>query len=215
MNVQKKLMFGTTIFLLVYRILLKRIIETVVSHTVQVSVEATNGATRKNISTSSGYTVDLTPPEVIYVKDHPRGLHFQTNDHSIFAAWKFADEESQLASYQMRILQVVASNKIPLWPTDEKYRKYIPDPDNDFAMETTVDVELQNGHTYIVDVIAVNGAELGSSHASHGVTIDTTEPIVSQVIISYSFHLGFMPLYYPKLVTCIHTSQSIKCGHFV
>ena len=45
------------------------------------------------------------------------------------------------------------------------------------------DLNLKNGYKYSADVIAVNGAQSSSLHHSQGVTVDTTPPIMSQVLI--------------------------------
>ena len=67
-------------------------------------MEATNGATLKNESTSTGYVVDLTPPRVLYLKDHPHNLHYQQSDTQIYAAWQFEDPESGISEYRYRVI---------------------------------------------------------------------------------------------------------------
>ena len=70
----------------------------------KVTVEATNGATLKNETTSSGYTIDLTSPRVHYVRDHPHDLHYQSSDDEMYAAWFFDDPESGIVEYKYRVL---------------------------------------------------------------------------------------------------------------
>ena len=84
-------------------------------------MEAVNGATRTSSSDSTGFIVDLTQPEVIFLKNHPDGLLYQANDSSIYASWQFSDIESKIARYQMRILEVITLNKVPVWPIGEAY----------------------------------------------------------------------------------------------
>ena len=67
-------------------------------------MEATNRATLKNETTSSGYTIDLTAPRVHYVKDHPHDLHYQASDDQMYAAWLFDDPESGIVEYKYRVL---------------------------------------------------------------------------------------------------------------
>ena len=58
----------------------------------------------KNESTSTGYVVDLTPPRVVYVRDHPHNLHYQTSDTEMYAAWLFEDPESGVVEYRYRVI---------------------------------------------------------------------------------------------------------------
>lgn len=81
----------------------------------------------------------------------------------------------------MRILKVISLNKVPIWPIGEAYRDFIANPLNGYFVETEIAAVLKNGHKYVVDVIATNGAGLGSKHESHAVTVDITQPVISQV----------------------------------
>ena len=71
---------------------------------IEVVVEAENGATLTSDATSSGYVIDLTPPVIDYLKDHPQDLKYQTSDSEVFAAWQFHDDESGIIEYKYRIL---------------------------------------------------------------------------------------------------------------
>ena len=71
---------------------------------IEVVVEATNGATLTSDATSSGYVIDLTPPAIDYLKDHPQNLHYQTSNTEMYGAWKFDDDESGITEYKYRIL---------------------------------------------------------------------------------------------------------------
>lgn len=70
----------------------------------QVTVDSENGATLHNESKSTGYVIDLTPPDVVYLKDHPENLRYQTSDSQMYAHWQFEDEESDVLEYRMRII---------------------------------------------------------------------------------------------------------------
>ena len=118
---------------------------------------------------------------MIFVKDNPEELLYQSSDEKIFASWQFMDGESEISLYQMRIIELISSTKIPVWPLHASYETFIPDGTNDFIINTIVELDLQNGHKYAVDVIATNGAGFGSKHESVGVIVDTTDPVVSQV----------------------------------
>ena len=73
--------------------------------------------------------------------------------------------------------------KLQKWPATKKYAYMFPE-DGNTAVETTVtDLVLENGRKYSFEVVAVNGAQGSLKHESHGVTVDTTPPVMSQVYI--------------------------------
>ena len=117
----------------------------------------------------------------MYVSDQNESLYYQTSDTQIYAAWQFLDAESDISSYEMRILQYSGGQRHPFWPADSSYRNYTPDVSNQYKHEESVTVSLSNGRMYIVEVIAVNKAGLGSTQRSKGVIVDVTEPVVNSV----------------------------------
>ena len=54
----------------------------------------------KNSSSSSGFTVDLTPPEVQFVSDSEHGYKFISDKTSMYAKWQFTDGESGIKEYR-------------------------------------------------------------------------------------------------------------------
>ena len=116
-----------------------------------------------------------------YVRDHEENLLYQNSDSHMYTAWQFTDFESDIRTYDMRILQYSGGQAFQFWPLDSKYESYEPDPSNQFRNEEIVNVSLTNGRMYIVEVAAVNKAGLGSTQRSKGVIVDVTDPIMSHV----------------------------------
>ena len=70
----------------------------------------------------------------------------------------------------------------PIWPPGKDYEIVEPDPSNDFIAERNITgLSLQNGRRYSLEVTAINHAGLASKHVSHGVTVDTTPPVMQKV----------------------------------
>ena len=82
----------------------------------------------------------------------------------------------------MLFCKAISSKKVPVWPKDSAFETFIPDKGNEFVIDTEIITGLVNGHKYMVDVIAINGAGLSSRHESPGVTVDNTLPVVSEVM---------------------------------
>ena len=55
---------------------------------------------RKNSSTSSGFTIDMTSPSVKFLRDHPQGLKYLITDNTMYGHWQFLDPESSIKEYR-------------------------------------------------------------------------------------------------------------------
>ena len=49
---------------------------------------------------SSGYQVDLTPPNVKFLRDSKNGYKYITSNDEMYATWRFADDESGISEYR-------------------------------------------------------------------------------------------------------------------
>ena len=149
-------------------------------------VEAINGASRKIASYSNGYLIDLTPAVLNYLYDSLTGLRYQTSNTELYAKWMFTDKESDISRYQIKIDEYYAGTSKKIWPIKENYATFFPSSTN--AVEFFLsNLTLINGAKYTVEVIAINKALISSKHVSSGIKVDTTVPLITQVIKLWNF----------------------------
>ncbi|XP_062598765.1 uncharacterized protein LOC134260192, partial [Saccostrea cucullata] len=140
-------------------------------------VTAYNGAGLSVKMKSSGFIIDLTPPNLKYIHDTKNGLSFQSDSQSLSYAWKFLDPESGIKQYRLTVFEVHQGMKLKFYPTNEDFIR------TNAENITLSGLSLQNGRKYLVKIVAINNADMPVSHESDGVMIDTSAPVISQVHI--------------------------------
>ena len=189
---------------------------------VQVEVTATNRASGSVAVSSDGLRVDHTPPDLISLGT-AAGTPFQQSDASLHFRWEFRDPESGLAEYRYVVHQLLHRRKTKFWPTgseDHRIVKLSPPSSNSSQSLELLGLSLTNGATYTLTVTAINRASMAAVEESSGVTVDTTPPVVQQVLILVSPVCGFVHLlaqchyqyyiqyyyqYFIDLLTCFHS----------
>ena len=153
---------------------------------VQVEVKATNKAGSSVAVMSDGLVVDHTPPDLISLGT-AAGTPFQQSDASLHFKWEFQDLESGLSEYRYVVHQLLHRTKTKFWPAgsvDHHSLKLSPTSSNSSQSLHLQGLTLTNGATYTLKVTAINGANMAAVEESSGVTVDTTPPVIEQVLTS-------------------------------
>ena len=126
-----------------------------------------------NCSVSSdGFTIDLSPPIILYVRDGPKGMgDLKTQQSRIFlqANWDAYDTDSEIEEY------LIAIGSTPLGSDVIDYNP--AGQENEWIANN---LHLQAATTYYFSVMALNGAGLSTSKSSDGVLVGLTECQASQ-----------------------------------
>ena len=135
------------------------------------TVKCTNEVGLKSISFSDGVVFDSTPPNALYVKDG----NFQSSTRNLTVSFKFADAESSLNEYRVRVWGRNGSSSLA-----EIYGSF-SFKGNVTTKTLQLTKELKTNETYFVNVTGVNEVALETTVQSDGFTVDVTPPICSYV----------------------------------
>ncbi|XP_062567667.1 uncharacterized protein LOC134229900 [Saccostrea cucullata] len=133
-------------------------------------VTARNKAGLESSVISSGFVVDLSPPVIKFIYSSKEGRKYQTDNSSLSLSWLFIDPESGMKLYRYRIYDFYQGTKTP--------------KTKEFATNMTsvkLPLQMAEGHSYSVKVIAINNADMPISQESEGVMIDTSPPKIREV----------------------------------
>ncbi|XP_070573756.1 uncharacterized protein [Ptychodera flava] len=134
------------------------------------NVKAVNSVGLESITSSDGFVVDTTPPEVGVVNDG-LGIHdsgYQNSSTIVAASWHgFSDLQSSVHHYMWCVGTTPGAEDILL----------CEDVGLRLSMATAIEGSLSIGQSYFSKVLAVDAAGLQSQPAiSNGMTVDTTAP---------------------------------------
>ncbi|XP_022102001.1 uncharacterized protein LOC110985344 [Acanthaster planci] len=132
-------------------------------------------------STSNGFTVDITPPEIMitdlgqYDASVDLSLEggialYQPNTDSIDGTWEVSDEESGITATYFSMGQYPGGSNV--YPVTQTNKSYVP-----LALITPSDIGLPN----ILTVQAINSVGLKRTVYTTSITADNTPPSVGQV----------------------------------
>ena len=138
-----------------------------------ITVEAITASGRHITSSSTGVTIDTTPPEVVSPIEHfdvsfstVIPTRFQGNNNTISARWLFRDLQSGIVEY----LWVIGTRP---FSTDVQSFESVGIATE--AVNSNLSSVLQPNTTYYVTVVAINGAGVSSNATSGGITYVATE----------------------------------------
>ncbi|XP_015767122.1 PREDICTED: uncharacterized protein LOC107345883, partial [Acropora digitifera] len=142
-----------------------------------VTVKATNKAGYSAMASSNGFLVDTTAPipGTALVRDGKTStdIDFQADDTYIYANWDdFVDEESDISKYTWCVGSAKGTCDI-ITETDAGDRK---------SIGQQISPALATGIVVFVTVGVYNGAGAVTRESSDGVRVDSTAPILSQVV---------------------------------
>ena len=118
-------------------------------------------------ASSDGFTIDLTPPVIVYIRDGPKGMgDLKTQQSRTFlqANWDAYDTDSGIEEYLVAIGSTPLSSDIIDYKPAGQEKEWIAN-----------NLNLQSGTTYYFSVMALNGAGLSASKSSDGVLVGLTE----------------------------------------
>ncbi|KAK3101942.1 hypothetical protein FSP39_007535 [Pinctada imbricata] len=154
------------------------------SHRDQVKSElmTINGATTALTVYTSGFILDLTRPDLKYLRDGLTSTdrEFQSNTDSLSVSFKYVDEESDIDHYKVQIFRILEGTKQQIVPNIKNAWKKLTGP-TDRTTYTETGLTLENGLTYLVKVGAVNKAGYQAAFTTNGVIIDKTKPTLEWI----------------------------------
>ncbi|KAL8573311.1 hypothetical protein ACOMHN_032773 [Nucella lapillus] len=152
--------------------------------TVVVHLQASNRAGGTVTIATDGVLVDHTPPQMIDVTTRQKSPYQLKGDVLEFV-WNFTDPESGLDQYRCVIFQRYQGQKTKFWPEQSAFHAI------DVSQSSTTrealnltGLTLQSGASYSLQVVAVNGANMASTHESTTVLVDTTPPSILTVSLT-------------------------------
>lgn len=148
--------------------------------TVHFRIESFNKAGLAVAVKTDGFTVDHTPPNLVFIEDNNLRLSYQIDDSSLTLRWQYQDKESGIKEYRYSVFELMHGIKKRVWPKTSMYIS-IPPSLTSQPTEIYYTEKLVSSATYSVHVTAINQAQLSTAHESNGVTIDPTPPIMLKV----------------------------------
>ena len=151
-----------------------------------VQIDAFNGAGLATTVNSSGITIDLTPPELVYIVDGPDpalDLQYQTSSTSIRTSWQVRDNQSGISHIEGAIFEFREGRRVRIYPDPfftDAVTESIPHTTSFWEMNG---LQLVSGSKYVTMLNFTNGAGLTVQYESNGVIVDTTPPIVQSVLV--------------------------------
>ncbi|WAQ98196.1 hypothetical protein MAR_022569, partial [Mya arenaria] len=144
---------------------------------VNFKVHGVNGAELEVDADSDGFLVDLTPPIMTEISNLDNGQIYQSDNSKLSLTWNYQDEESGIDLYRVTIFESKYGIKQKYWPNGKKYNETKPISAFNGRMQVVLDnLSLEDGSRYSLQVSAINGAKLSTSHETQGCIIDTTFP---------------------------------------
>lgn len=155
---------------------------------IHVVVEAVNGAGLSRSVASSGYIIDVTPPEVVFLGDGPvvgTDLRYQNDSTTLSINWQASDEESGLSKIEVAITRLSEGVRTRIYPnpvfTDDTTVEL---PSSNLTSWTITDLTLSPGARYIAALTFTNGGGVHrSTYETSGVTVDAQAPVVNVVTL--------------------------------
>ena len=151
-----------------------------------VQVEAINGAGLTEAQSSSGYTIDLTPPELLFIVD---GLNpsideaFQSSSESYLVSWSVSDIQSGISQIEGAIFELCDTHRVRIYPNPiltDSPTELIPVTETSWSVNN---LRLDSGAHYIASLTFTNGAGLRSMYETNGVVVDLTPPVIELVSV--------------------------------
>lgn len=150
---------------------------------VQVEVTGVNGAGGGTSATSSGVTIDLSPPELTAIVDGSNlhdDLQYQAVNDTLSVSWAVRDAESEIERILTSVYEVREGRRLKIYPDDESDGEMIPVSEMSWVFSG---LELNSGSRYITSLTFFNGAGLEILHMTDGVIVDSTPPTVASVSV--------------------------------
>ncbi|KAJ7389335.1 hypothetical protein OS493_032191 [Desmophyllum pertusum] len=135
-----------------------------------VTVEATNGAGMTSRGWSSGFTVDISPPELTEVTAGSK-LWIGPTD-SLHATWKSQDLESGIDKTEFCV------GTLPVGCQIKSMTEKLPNSTD----VTCSDCRLNHDGTYYLSIRVTNGAGLFTVIATNGTNVDLTAPSLGDIV---------------------------------
>ena len=147
---------------------------------IMFEVETFNRAGLSISQKTDGYTIDHTPPNLVFIQDNVQRKQYQIDDGLLNLQWEFHDSESGIKEYRYSVFQSIHGLKRRFWPITSNYISILQTLGSPFR-NVNITKPLLLGAKYTVHVTAINEAKLSTSHESNGVTVDSTPPLMEKV----------------------------------
>ena len=178
-----------------------------------VQIEAVNGAGLSVLTNSSGYVIDLTPPQVSYIVDgnNPReDLQYQSSITSLEASWDVRDDQSGISQVEGAVFEIREGRRMRVYPnalyTDAQTE--IIESSNFWRVDSQI--SLQSGSKYIIALIITNGAGNRVQYESNGVIVDSSPPVMESVSVLSDGYTGLDSGESPSMVTMITNPSQLE-----
>lgn len=151
---------------------------------ISVRLITTNGAGMSTVVESDGFVVDMTGPDVQYVRETNTGSQYQSDTHALNLQWFFTDVESGMRDYKYTVFAHKRGNTIPIYPLNKDFEIIQDSSEGDEKgqpVSVTINQTLSSGTRYTVKVSAINNAGMPTSQESTGVMVDMTPPQIVKV----------------------------------
>ena len=155
-----------------------------------VGVVGVNGAGGRVSANTTGFTIDLTPPELTAIvdgSDLSNDLQYQSENDSLAVTWSASDAESGISRILGNVYEVREGRRLKVYPADDSDGIEIPADQVTWNVDS---LELNSGSRYIPSLTFVNGAGLEVTHESNGVVVDLTPPIVISLSVASDTYLN-------------------------
>ncbi|XP_071123199.1 uncharacterized protein [Mytilus edulis] len=146
---------------------------------ITLTLRTTNGALNSIINETDGFLVDLTPPELMFMRDgtgDKEDAEFQSNMTALSARFKFIDEESGIGQIKVQIFQKHHGIRAQILPVNRSEWIEVPDDELDSMHFTVPGLSLKQGGFYSMKIGAINNAGMIATFETNGVLVDTTSP---------------------------------------
>ena len=158
-----------------------------------VQLEAFNGAGLKVGTNSTGYIIDLTPPQVTYIVDGSSpasDLEYQDDSEMLSVMWQVLDDQSGISQIEGAVFELREGRRIRVYP-DPLFTDATTDviPADSMSWDVTR-LNLVSGAKYITAITFTNAANLRSQYETNGVIVDTTPPTVESVSVMSDAYVG-------------------------
>lgn len=160
---------------------------------VVLQIEALNGAGLGVSINSTGYIIDLTPPEIAYFVDGGsplEDLEYQNDTSSLEVSWDVSDDESGIVKLEGAIFEIREGRRMRIYPNavQTDAQTVTITTSNTWRLENILD--LQPGSKYITALYVTNGAGLRVRYETNGVIVDSSPPVVESLSVSSDGYIG-------------------------
>ncbi|KAK3104702.1 hypothetical protein FSP39_008103 [Pinctada imbricata] len=145
---------------------------------VKTTLKTTNGALNTVTNTTDGFVVDLSPPDLLYIRDGltTTDIDYQADSTQLSASFSYEDEESGVDQYQIQVYELYQGTRSQIVPATRN--EWVNLTGSTLTSHTETGLSLREGGKYSMRVGALNKAGFLASFETNGVIIDQSDPMI-------------------------------------